>query len=223
MTHIVIDCESLSLTPTAHILSFGAIAISDTGEYLGNFYRVLVGEQPGRDVDPNTVAWWMTVPEQAARDAIWQLSGHQQPIIRALIEFAGWYAQHDNGPQMAVWGNGPEVDCVWLETLCKDFHVDLPWKFYEQNSIRTLKLLHPECAEVGPFEGVKHHALDDAKHEAKMLQKHLQEPRIDTTCLSDVAPSHAAKSERWCSNCNGVGFDSTFAICIACNGTGLTA
>ena len=210
MTHIIIGCESLSLKPNAHILSFGTVAISDTGEYLGDFYRVLTGAQPGRDVDPATVAWWMTTPEQAARDAIWKESGYQQPIIKALLEFKGWYAQHDNGSQMAVWGNGPEVDCVWLESLHKDNYIDLPWKFYEQQSIRTLKLLHPECAEVGPFEGIKHHALDDAKHEAKMLQKHLQagDPRVT------------------CGNCNGSGYarnDADTLLCADCGGTGLVA
>ena len=40
--------------------------------------------------------------------------------------------------------------------------------------MRTVLDMHKAAKDVGPFEGIKHHALHDARHEAKQLAKALK-------------------------------------------------
>ncbi|MCY1371912.1 3' exoribonuclease, RNase T-like [compost metagenome] len=44
-----------------------------------------------------------------------------------------------------------------------------PWMFWNDRDLRTLLAIFPEAKKAVAFEGVKHHALDDARHEARQL------------------------------------------------------
>lgn len=175
MIHIVIDLETLSLHPDAHILSIGAVALREDGTLLDTFYSVIDPEQEqvGRHIAAGTVAWW-AMQSYEARAAIWGYAcGSQAAVV--LAYFKTWLQRWAPDGDIAMWGNGPEADCRWMESLYQWAGHKTPWKYWQQQSIRTLKLMAPDCAEVGEFVGTKHHALHDAQHEAKMVQKWLQQ------------------------------------------------
>lgn len=224
--HFVKDWETLSLDPRAHLLSVGVVALDNSGNIVSEFYQVIDQTQAqGRHISQDTVAWWATKPDQAARDAIWKEAA-PKPAIGAVLALADWVEHIAAGDEIAMWGNGPEADCVWTETFARDNGLEMPWEFWQQQSIRTLKLLHPDCADIGPFQGIKHHALDDARHQAKMLQKFLREREglIDATCLTSSAPEFVAPYlETTCARCNGTGepqkYDAT--CCSECGGKGV--
>ena len=215
MTHFVIDAETLSLAPNAHMLSLGIVALYADGTR-GHAYWVIDQSLPqhNRHIDAMTVAWWQSEKvTQAARDAIWKPDRPTVDVETMLQQLRMFINAHDDGnPERAVWGNGPEADCVWLKTLHKALHLPLPWNFYEQQSIRTLKLLLPDCADVGEFKGIKHHALDDALHEAKMVQKWLLHTAIKRGLARigvDVKQWHTSDCMRChgkgCTHCDWVG------------------
>lgn len=195
-THIVIDIEALSLQTNAHILSIGAIALRNDGEHISHFYSVIDPKlaQPGRHVDPATVAWWIREPCNDARNAIWGDSAPtDRDIVQALSRLRGWIESVQRKDtlstgDLAVWGNGPEYDNAVLENAFKSLHLDMPWHFYQNQSIRTLRLMHPECK--APFVGVKHHALHDAQHEALMLSSWLRSKAPGTS--DEWAPDQCA-------------------------------
>ena len=67
-----------------------------------------------------------------------------------------------------VWGNGATFDNVILRRAFDDCAIEAPWPFWHDRDLRTILGLYPE-AKAREFEGVKHHALHDARHEARML------------------------------------------------------
>lgn len=202
-THIVIDLETLSLDPHAHILSIGAVALRGDGRILEVFHHVIDPEQvqQGRHIDPATVAWWMTKTEPAARAAIWGATAGVHDAPNVLAKFSAWVQSVNKDGDLYVWGNGP--DCTWMESLYRWAGHSQPWEYWQNQSIRTLKLMAPACVEVGEFQGVRHHALDDAMHEARMLRKWLQQ----TECApcEGTGMLQGSCTNRTCGDCDGAG------------------
>jgi hypothetical protein len=71
---------------------------------------------------------------------------------------------------LKVWGNGAGFDPVLLEAAYSAADVPAPWKYWNALDVRTLvhmgRQLGFDPKSDLPFEGNKHHALDDAIHQA---------------------------------------------------------
>ena len=194
MTPIVtIDFEALSLRENATLLALGAVAIDPaTGTISSEFYAAIdPRQQPGRDIDPGTVLWWLAqdkaaqtkIPDAiAAADqlakadesvtdeqmtALYASAAHR--IDHVAQAFVAW---HEAVAKLAgvepskleVWSNGA-VDHGWLDNMMAYSGLKNPVPYYRQRDYRTLKGLFPGIT--AEFSGVKHDALDDAIHQAK--------------------------------------------------------
>lgn len=185
--NISLDFETLGLGENAVLLSLGAVVFDPaTGELGGQFYGNIDPRlQPGRDIDPSTVLWWLK-QDDAARakltdaikytdqiesgevdamepeqvEAVFEQAAH--PINHVARAFVNWI-EHMND-EVVVWSNGA-VDHAWLESMMKYSGLKNPIKFWNQRDYRTLKNLYPDVT--AEFSGVKHNALDDAIHQAK--------------------------------------------------------
>lgn len=175
-THIVIDLETMGKGPNAPIAAIGAVVVRDA-QPLDEFYRRIDLESAmiphwKREADASTIQWWL----QQSAEARAEIDGSQPSsnIIPALEELAGWMAIYATARDAIVWGNGSSFDNVILRSAYSELSHPTPWQFWNDRDLRTILALYPEAKSVGAFEGTKHHALHDARHEAKQLCKALR-------------------------------------------------
>lgn len=172
--HIVLDLETLSTLPHAIVVSIGAVALTKQGDFVSEFHvPIICSSQPDRDVSDSTCQWWDGQSDDAKAASI--LAADAIPALEALLAFTEWVQQHADAEKVKVWGNGSNFDNVILSSLYSDYsELSRPWAYWNDRDMRTLLDLHPHAKDVGPFEGIKHHALHDARHEAKQLAQVLK-------------------------------------------------
>ena len=77
------------------------------------------------------------------------------------------------------WCNGASFDFPILATAYRLVKKPLPWEFWKERDLRTLKGLNPDLRV--ERDGVHHNALDDARHQARLVQHILQfNPDLDS-------------------------------------------
>lgn len=170
MNHIMIDLETMGTRPESAVVAIGAVKFDpETGE-LGNTLYVPISLKSsvaaGGKIDPDTVMWWLQ-QDNEARNALVRCDaiGLSAPDALTLVdEFAEGYQ---------VWGNGATFDISMLENMYGKADRSPPWKFWAIRDVRTVVELGESKGIYAkrdlPFEGTPHHALDDAKHQAKYV------------------------------------------------------
>ena len=168
--HFVLDLETMSTAPNAAIAAIGCVRVQQ-GEMVDEFYERVDLESSramGGQIDTPTLQWWLTQPQEARQEVSGELPGvHITTALGNLSEFMRRGGITDDQP--LVWGNGSSFDNVILGSAFQRTGLTLPWKFWNDRDLRTLLALHPHVKKAIPFEGTKHHALNDARHEAKQL------------------------------------------------------
>lgn len=168
-THYVLDLETMGKGPRAAIVAIGCVRIQHGGIADTLYHRVNLESSllAGLEVDGSTVKWWLQ--QDAAARA--EVDGTQPSVLLpvALQALADFIAEED----ALVWGNGSSFDNVIVRSALDACGMGNLWYFWNDRDLRTLLALYTE-AKLLPFEGTKHHALDDAMHEAKQLLAALQ-------------------------------------------------
>lgn len=193
---IMIDLETLAVTPDAVMLSIGACEFSYTNDtVLNSFYRRITptGQEYGR-IDPRTLAWHMLLPDDARREMVKCLTEGMH-IKQALSDFADWMAhtKSDHGPTpLHVWSHGATFD-----TPITIFHLsrngfDPDAVFGSHRIFRDTRTLYDVVGfkevpsgddylaymlakggtwskRMGKQEGIEHHALSDAIFQARCV------------------------------------------------------
>lgn len=167
-TDIMIDLETLDVTPTASVLTIGAVKFDPFGEELSSpkcekFYvKVDLDscDALGCTVSQATLDWW-SQQSQEAQDEAFSTEG-RIPIIDALNQLYKfcWGAKR-------VWSHGAGFDIIICEHLFRKIGKAVPWSFWEVRDTRTLFDLgiDPKRPPV-----LKHHALEDAWNQAVGVQ-----------------------------------------------------
>jgi len=176
--NVMVDLETMSTQGNAAIVAIGAVAFRDDG--IGpEFYRTVDLKSSvyyGLHLDPDTIMWWMGQSNEA-RSAL--INGVRD-LPGVLFDFKRWLGmecQFESG-QLKVWGNGASFDNPILEHAFKVTGIGKPWNRKGDMCYRTLRKLYPEIKSID--EGVKHHALDDARFQAKHAVKilnHIKEQK----------------------------------------------
>lgn len=186
---VVIDIEDLDLSPTAVILSIGAIAfdvndISDLRQVIKNEVPVHSHVRPkslyllvdtfdqlmsGRTVSKSTQHWWKQQGEEAKK----ALTGPtaRDSIESALVMLAGWFYKF---PSIPVYFRGPDHDGAILENAFKMYGIQCPWKYNQKRDVRTFIDVKTGGSKgylehTPSFEFVKHNALHDAMNDAEQM------------------------------------------------------
>ncbi|NMZ68840.1 exodeoxyribonuclease VIII [Pseudomonas peli] len=169
-THYVLDLETMGKGPNSAIVAIGCVRI-EQGTITGSLYRRVSLETSllaGLQVDASTIEWWLQ-QDEAAREEIHKPGAIRlESALAQLAEFMGCNHLHKPNPKALLWGNGSSFDNVIVGNAFDACGIQRPWMFWNDRDLRTLLSLYPE-AKALPFEGTKHHALDDAMHEAKQL------------------------------------------------------
>ncbi|MQB10162.1 exonuclease domain-containing protein [Agrobacterium tumefaciens] len=112
--YVVTDCEFDGPIPGKNsMLSFGSVAVSETGEILGDFETVLERLE-NAESDPVTMEFWRKHPKA------WEAATENaQPAAVAIQSFVAWIKSFDAEPIFAA--HPVSLDCLWLDYYLKRF------------------------------------------------------------------------------------------------------
>ncbi|MGA5918693.1 3'-5' exoribonuclease domain-containing protein [Escherichia coli] len=176
--HLMIDLETMGKKSNAPIVVIGAVFFDpQTGEIGPTFYIVISlvdAMDTGAVPDSSTIEWWLAQSSEA-RSAILV---DQVKLVDALIQFREFINEYSDEKFVQVWGNGATFDNTILRTSYERLNIPCPWRYYNDRDVRTIvelgKTIGFDARTVIPFEGVRHHALDDARHQAKYVTATIQ-------------------------------------------------
>lgn len=170
--HVMIDIETMAVSPDAAICAIGACAFDPAapGDGLipdgrGEWYRVVSLDdaiRQGGRVDGSTIIWWL----QQHVTAQGELCGRAESMLVALSSLSDWM----RGIGMAqVWGNGADFDLVVLGTAYRRAAIAAPWSYRQVRCYRTLRELTRGQVDLPAMRTaeVQHRALDDARYQAR--------------------------------------------------------
>jgi hypothetical protein len=175
---LMIDIETLSTDPKAVVTEIGAAGYDKSGSKMLYSERIELKSQleRGRVIDPYTIEWWMGQSDEARSS----FKEHKVDTKRALEEFLVEVVTRCDLDDLVVLGNGANFDITIMESLLKDFKLNIPWKFWNIRCYRTIKNMYPEIKM--DRSGVHHKAVDDANsqldHLMKIQDKHNQKYEI---------------------------------------------
>lgn len=113
--YVVTDCEFDGPIPGRNsLLSFGAVAVSETGAIPAEFEAVLAA-LPGASPDPGTMAFWRDHPEAWAA-----ATTSPQPADAVIARFVTWIQSLDGEPIFAA--HPLAVDGPWIDHYLQRFH-----------------------------------------------------------------------------------------------------
>lgn len=173
---LMVDLETLAAdaAPNCVVLSIGAVLFDPYEEVspedlhaegLHIYLEPQLQIDTGCQVDWSTVLWWHN-QEAMARTTMFN-DRLQRISTPTGLEMLNKYIA-SKGQCLHTWGNGPSFDCAILHNLYKKFGVPDPFKYYQQQCVRT----------IGKIAGLKrvtwgtaHDALDDAVSQAVYVQR----------------------------------------------------
>lgn len=173
----VVDLETLGKSAGAVIASIGVVIV-DVGQRMGivdEFYSRVALSQ-GRLREADTLAWWEQQKVKNPEAWVEVFSSGARPslhyVLEALAKFLGRH--FDQVGPVELMGNGSEFDNVLLADAYDKWGIEQPWQFRGNQSLRTAVWMGRKLLDIDPkydlqFDGIQHHALHDARHEAKYL------------------------------------------------------
>jgi hypothetical protein len=172
MSDVMIDLETLSVTPESVLLTLAAVKFNPhntVGVTDELYHKLNVDEQiaQGREVNDDTLLWWFRQPQAVQDDA---MSEHDRITVKdSLTELTKFLVGVND-----IWCQGPVFDIVILENLYRSYGMHFPWSYWQIRDSRTLFkfLSYDPRAELRKLNSKAHHnALDDAIIQACAVQK----------------------------------------------------
>jgi hypothetical protein len=204
----VIDIETLDTKPSAVIASIGCVVVNVfTGEFVSEFYeRCEIVHQSttlGRTKSQSTIDWWdkQAVDCLPAYQEVFDKGFKRDKLYNVLPRLNDFLTNTFDGNRVQLMGNGPEFDNAALNHAMEQFNIKPAWDYGANQSLRTIVWMGRMLMGIDPKytlelqDGeVKHHALHDARHEAKYLcavfqsfaaKIHPQTPNMDWKPIPD--------------------------------------
>ncbi|EFN7975692.1 exonuclease [Escherichia coli] len=168
--HLMIDLETMGKNPDAPIISIGAIFFDpQTGDMGPEFSKTIDLETAGGVIERDTIKWWL----KQSRETQSAILTDEIPLDDALLQLREFIDENSGEFFVQVWGNGANFDNVILRRSYERQGIPCPWRYHNDRDVRTIvelgKTIDFDARTVIPFEGVRHNALDDARHQAKYV------------------------------------------------------
>ncbi|EBR9096681.1 exonuclease [Salmonella enterica subsp. enterica serovar Newport] len=173
-THLMVALKTMGTNPDAPIVSIAAILFDpQTGEIGGAIFYVVISlvnaMESGAVPDGETIERWL----QQSGEARSALLVDQRFLVDALLQLREFINEHSDEKLIQVWGNGAIFDNVILRRSYERLGIPCPWRLYNDRDIRTIvelgKAIGYDARNDIAFEGERHNALDDARHQAKYV------------------------------------------------------
>jgi hypothetical protein len=162
--HLMVDLETMAVTPNAVVLTLGAVHFNPYGNGYGDkiYFRVDLDDQDklGREIDPNTLEWWSKQDPAIMEEAFSEED--RLPLAEAVDKFHKFAWGCD-----AFWSHGSIFDIAIIEDIYRQLNKTVPWQYWQIRDTRTLFDLgfDPDMPKGG-----KHDALQDAIRQAVGVQ-----------------------------------------------------
>lgn len=170
--HIMIDIETMGKGPRSAIAAIGAVEFNPAGDTLGpSFYtRVDLSSAvtAGMVIDADTVLWWLRQEEDARRELTAEGGLPLPHALQALATFLIGEGIAGEIDDLIVWANGTSFDFPILSEAFRLCGLQRPWHYYNERDFRTVRKLFARVK--AERESTAHHALEDARHQARHLQ-----------------------------------------------------
>jgi hypothetical protein len=168
--HGMIDLETLSTRPDAVILTVGAIKFNPYTQddpYDPLYFKVDVDAQTalGRHVQPDTIDWWGTQPQEIQDEALGE--GDRKDLDYTVKAINKWAVGVDT-----FWCQGPLFDFAILQSLYAQLNIPTPWDYWRIRDSRTLFSLYKETETA---KADAHNALADCDYQAKKVQRYYKQ------------------------------------------------
>lgn len=177
----MLDLETMGTRPGDAVISVG-IQLFDgrTGE-LGPGAKVNLDIEKvmaaGFGATGSTIKFWISQNEAATMAAL----ENPSDLVQGLMAVADFFTDGEGGvnEEINVWGNGAAFDNVLLREMYQRLNLQEPWAFWNDRCFRTMRAEFDPDRRLQPeFEGEKHDALADARHQAKWLINILAKRRV---------------------------------------------
>ena len=163
----MLDLETLGTRPECVILTLGAVkfnpyTLDDPGP--GLYLRPDVDQQiaAGREVQEDTLQWWMNQAEDVREEALGEEGRVSiEDMHRQLNKFLVGVNN--------IWAQGPVFDIAILENLYRQYGWPTPWQFWQIRDSRTLFGVHGDPRIKGKM--CLHNALEDCVSQATAVQQ----------------------------------------------------
>ena len=172
--NIMVDLETASIKENAAILSWAMVAFTTDGSEcsIEPFYRTVNLTScfmAGMDIDRGTQDWWQQQSPES-RAAILQADGEN--IFSVSYDAHCWLSALAESYDLYMWCRGIDFDLPKIEWCFRKFlEQNAPYKYSHKMDVRTvLKFMQVDQTQF-PFEGTKHYAVDDCRHDIKMVQR----------------------------------------------------
>lgn len=162
--HLMLDMETLAVSPNAVVLSLGAVHFNPYGNGYSDkiYFRISIDDQDalGREVDPDTLDWWGRQAADIQDEAF--SPDDRISLVDAMDRFHKFAWGCD-----AFWSHGATFDLVIIENIYRQLGKPLPWNFWQLRDTRTLFDLgyDPDMPK-----NSKHDALQDAIRQSVGVQ-----------------------------------------------------
>jgi hypothetical protein len=170
MLDVMLDLETMGTSTDSAIVAIGAVEFDmSTCKTGSSFYQnihLADSAKHGRKIDPATVLWWMSQPDEARRALMYSA----EPLLHVLDKFDAWMECCAPRDQVRVWGNGPSFDNAILAATYASAGRKPPWKYVNDRCFRTICAMFPSITK-DERQGTHHNALDDAKWQAEHVLK----------------------------------------------------
>lgn len=168
MKDLMLDLETWGKRYGCAIRSIGAVAFDRYGTGLGEEFYVNVddvsSEWAGMTRDADTVAWW----SRQSADAQTAFQGEGLQIHEAIMRFSTFFRR---AGVVRVWSQGANFDEPIIVGAFDLLKIEPPWKFWNSRCTRTIYDAAGLNFNAERRVGVAHHALHDAIHQARCVQK----------------------------------------------------
>lgn len=171
---VMVDLETLGKLPTSAFTSIGACLFEPHSDWIGETFHMHVSLanaiRTGLTMDASTVLWWLG-QDDSARHTLINGQPDAAPLITALEAFAAFMPAGAD-----IWCKGASFDFPILKYAYHLIGMEQPWEFRNECDVRH------EMKRAGLVSpGTHHNALDDAVHQAKLVQHILQlNPDMDS-------------------------------------------
>lgn len=173
MTHVMIDIETLGVSPGVVISTIGAIKFDPRStvmdiEKMDGFYARVDHDsckEKGLIADPNTIEWWKT-QDLSICEEIWSTK-NRVSLATALKRLSKWYKSSD---VEYIWAQGSHFDIPILEYAYTVCNLTPPWKFWQVRDSRTL-FDFTDVKRPDIHKDMKHHSLYDSYRQLIGVQR----------------------------------------------------
>lgn len=177
--NVMIDLETLSTHTNAAIIEIGAVEFNkqtgEVGDKLNIIINVSDWTKNGRHVSGETVQWWFNQSLEARQRFIDKQDDVEYMNLKEALERLRYFIMGcdclaEDNENVVVWGNGSTMDITILQSAYEYFDIEVPWKFWSVNDVRTIVDLNPTIKYKTKFtSGVKHSAVADCLHQIKYM------------------------------------------------------